>query len=248
MKRYIGYFDYLGYKEFILKNETDYVRRRVEHILRDIEMSLGKELKQMPNNPGVLIANLQTASVNCLNISDTVIFYTDDDSENSFIELVETANEFNWRNNLYHFPVRGIITLEEFEIITDDYVNDQGVIYKPNIMYGKGLVLSHIKCDLQEWAGCCIDNAVIDANIGKATMQIIDEKAIKYVVPLKKSNFGRFSEYALRLYTGGANATYLENKTKDIIGIFHSDHKEVDYRVQSKIDNTVAFLDFLKDK
>ncbi|WP_291036676.1 hypothetical protein, partial [Dyadobacter sp. 50-39] len=40
MRRFIAYFDFLGYKHFILNNPSDYLRTRASHILRDIELSL----------------------------------------------------------------------------------------------------------------------------------------------------------------------------------------------------------------
>lgn len=79
MERFIAYFDYLGYKEFILNNDSKHLRTRAGHILRDIEASLGQGKYKEPHN-GIIVADLSETRINCLNISDTVIFWTNDNS------------------------------------------------------------------------------------------------------------------------------------------------------------------------
>lgn len=57
MKYFIGYFDLLGYKQFILNNETAETRRRLSHVLRDIEISLGRG--EYKDGNGGLLADLK---------------------------------------------------------------------------------------------------------------------------------------------------------------------------------------------
>jgi hypothetical protein len=178
MRRYIAYFDFLGYKEFILNNTLAHTHARVGHILRDIETSLSEELVVSERHN--LIADLQQARIHCLNISDTVIFYSNDDSLDSFDEIIKVAYKFNWKNNTYNFPVRGIVCLEDFEMVSNVYTNPQNISYRPNIMYGKGLVMAHLKCDSQIWAGCCIESTVTDTIIGTVKEPLLHELAIQY--------------------------------------------------------------------
>jgi hypothetical protein len=70
MKVFIGYFDLLGYKQFVMNNTTQEVRRRLGHVLRDIESSLGRG-DYRESREG-LIADLKNSRIKCLNISDTV--------------------------------------------------------------------------------------------------------------------------------------------------------------------------------
>lgn len=77
MKRFIAYFDFLGYKDFILNNDSNYLKVRAGHILRDIQISLGQGKYQDPMN-GSVLADISLTRINCLNISDTVIFWTSD--------------------------------------------------------------------------------------------------------------------------------------------------------------------------
>ena len=95
MKRFIAYFDFLGYKNFILNNDTDYIREHIDFILQSIEASLGQN-KWTRINKGCMIPDISNSKINCLNISDTVIFWTNDDSLDSFKELLKISYTFNY--------------------------------------------------------------------------------------------------------------------------------------------------------
>ena len=89
MNRFIAYFDYLGFKKFIENNTLDYQKRIVVNNFRDIENALGKG-KTKPAKYGV-IADLSESKINCINFSDTVVFWTNDDSIDSLIEILGTT-------------------------------------------------------------------------------------------------------------------------------------------------------------
>ncbi len=147
MKCYIAYFDLLGYTPFLLENSQDYVRGRVVHILRDIEDALGfnEPLVQLPN--GHLSSDISKTRVNCKGVSDTIIFWSQDDSNESLLETLQTAYRFNWRMNQINFPVRGIVVFDEFDMVQGEHVNPNGAVYSPSIMFGKGLASAHEKVD-----------------------------------------------------------------------------------------------------
>jgi hypothetical protein len=52
---YIAYFDLLGFKEFIEKNNDETLITRMGHIFRDIETSLAQGKYQTPRD-GVILA------------------------------------------------------------------------------------------------------------------------------------------------------------------------------------------------
>ena len=41
MNKFIAYFDFLGFKDFILNNDIEYQNQIMNNIFRDIESSLG---------------------------------------------------------------------------------------------------------------------------------------------------------------------------------------------------------------
>ncbi|MFT3979535.1 MAG: hypothetical protein QM687_03630 [Ferruginibacter sp.] len=239
MKRFIGYFDYLGYKEFILNNSEEHLRRRASHILRDIEISLSQD-KLKDAGPGRAVADLSSVNINCLNISDTVIFWTPNDTIDTCVELLNVCYMFNLKQVLYNFPVRGCIIYDNFDFVTGQEYNPNGVVYSPNLMYGKGLLNAHIKSESLDWAGSVIDSSVIERVSGeKGFPKFIDEIAIEYDVPYKGASK---KEYALRLSNGELNDTAYANWIRDINRTFEMDNKIINESVERKRKNTIDFL------
>ncbi|HMH31602.1 MAG TPA: hypothetical protein VK543_01160 [Puia sp.] len=248
MKRYIAYFDYLGYKDFILNNDSSHLRTRAGHILRDIEMALGQGKYQEPNG-GVVLADLSTSRINCLNISDTVIFWTNDDSIESLEELLIVAYRFNWQEILFNIPVRGVVYFDEFEMLSGKQKNTVGAIYSANLIYGKGLVNAHLKCENLNWAGSVIDQTVISQINDRVNVsEFLKPFAKLYKVPYKNPCPELREEYVLNINEGGLNAIAYENTKENILRSFSNDNKSIDSaRVQEILANTLTFLDTYRE-
>lgn len=242
MKHFIGYFDLLGYKQFILNNETAETRRRLSHVLRDIEASLGRG--EYKDGNGGLLADLKKSTIKCLNISDTIIFWSADDSAKSLKEFLEVCFTMNWRLNTFNFPVRGALIYDELEMIIGNQVSEGGGMYNVNTIYGKGLIHAHLKCENQSWAGCTIDNSLSDYIAGHGDIAAsLDPIAIKYMVPYTKAVADQKEEYALKLVTGQLNDVAYNNVKNDIIDIFQRDNKGLSERAEIMMNNTIQFLE-----
>ena len=77
MKKFIAYFDYLGFKQFIENNDLSYQKSTVNMIFRDIESALsGGKTKDAPQGR---IFDIAKSNINCINFSDTVVYWTNDD-------------------------------------------------------------------------------------------------------------------------------------------------------------------------
>lgn len=246
MKKYITYFDFLGYKKFILNNDSEYIRSRVGHILRDIEISLGQGRYQ-DIQYGV-IADISKSKLNCLNISDTIIIWTNDDSHESFIELLKVSFDFNWRVTRYHFPVRGAIVYDEIDIISHFQNIPNGGSYSVNSIFGKGLVNAHLKAEDLDMAGCVIDKSILNkiSEFG-GVQEILDDYALLHKVPYKNNITNDF-EYLLRFVINKTiNQEAFENLKKGIEEAFKNDNKGINERVQTIIKNTIDFLGIIKE-
>ncbi|MCO6163689.1 hypothetical protein [Flavobacterium sp. NRK F7] len=246
---FIAYFDFLGFKEFILNNiDENELMRRMGHIFRDIEFSLGQGEMQEPRN-GVILADLSNSKINCLNISDTVVFWTNDTTIESLKELVKVAYEFNWRENLYNFPVRGSISKGSIRIVNGININDLGVTYGVSCLYGKGIVNAHIKTESQEWAGTVIDNSMINEFTNEdEAFSFLEKFAVKYMVPYKNGIIQEKEEFALRLTKSKLNEIAYTNTKENIERVFSQDHKSTTHpNVQLKIKNTIDFLSTFKE-
>jgi hypothetical protein len=160
MKKFIAYFDYLGFKDFIEKNEVEYVNEIMNFNFRDIEYALGGNNTKFVQKR--LVTDTHHSPINCLNFSDTVIFWTQDESPKSFKELLEVVYRFNNRCIHLSFPVRGALVYGEIMSVDFRQSNNNGSAYNINSVYGKGLVASYIKAESQNWAGTVIDQSVLD--------------------------------------------------------------------------------------
>jgi hypothetical protein len=243
---YLAYFDFMGFKQFIQNNEDEILMRRMGHSFRDIEISLGKGKYQEPKS-GVILADLSESKINCLNISDTVLFWTNTCSQEDLLELVEVAYSFNWREIGYNFPLRGSIVKGKIKVVSGKNENQNGGTYSVQCLYGKGLVYAHDIAEAQEWAGSILDeNVVEDLNSFKDGKEFLEKNTVKYNVPFKNEFYKEFRVFKLK--QGKLNEVALKNTLKAIDDVFSQDKKSIDNdNVQLKILNTKKFIEYTKD-
>ncbi len=246
MKCFIGYFDFLGYKSFVEKNETEYTKQRVGNILMDIEACLGRG-KYQEEKQGAYAADLSNYTIKFLNISDTVIFWTQDGSAESIEEFLDVCYRFNTSQNGFNFPVRGTLIYDEMEIIIGNQFNEVGGTYSANMIYGKGLIKAHIKTGSQNWAGCTIDNSVVEQLVKIGSIATLNHIAVKYMVPYKCSTTDQQEEYVLRLAKDTLNTEHYENYKRNIVEVFKKDNKEMNDKAEEKLNNTIKFLDVFRE-
>lgn len=254
--KFIAYFDYLGFSDFIQRNDLIYQRRYIGNIFRDIESALAKG-KLKDGRPGTKIADLSDSSIHCINFSDTVVFWTKDDSIDSLRELLEVTFYYNLRCIDYFFPARGSICWGE--IISYNHFHESKKLgtYAVNSVFGKGLVSAHAKAESQDWAGTVIDASVITyLNNNQVDLsQFLSPFAKEYLIPYKQNIIGsllsifgtkKSKEWALNLVEikEPLNDTAFGNIKKNIIDNFAKHNKRTNSKaVQRKIRNTVAFLE-----
>jgi len=243
---YLAYFDFMGFKQFIQNNEDEILMRRMGHIFRDIEISLGKGKYQEPKN-GKILADLSESKINCLNISDTVLFWTNTCTQEDLLELVEVAYSFNWREIGYNFPLRGSIVRGNIRVVSGKNENQNGGSYSVQCLYGKGLVVAHDIAEAQEWAGSILnENIVEDLNSFKEGKEFLEKNTVKYNVPFKNEVYKEYS--AFKLKQGKLNEEALKNTLKAVDDVFSQDKKSIDHEnVQLKIHNTKKFIEYTKD-
>jgi hypothetical protein len=248
MKKFIAYFDLLGYKQFITNNDHNEVRRRIMHIMRDMETALSEDSFK-ESKFGHVVADMSKSNINCINISDTILFWTNDDSFESFQEFIRVVYRYNWNGILFNFAARGSLVFDEIEVIAHRLDNEGGGTYNVNPMFGKGLVNAHLKAESQNWAGCVIDKSVIE-ELQKHTEveHFLEPYAIKYQVPYKKGLEVSEQEFVLKIIKGNLNSAAYTNTKRGIEDNFASDNKDVsNIRVQELLANTVRFLDVFKE-
>lgn len=242
MKKFIAYFDYLGFKQFIDNNDLEYQTRIVGNNFRDIENALGQgKLKEAPHG---YIADLSNSQINCINFSDTVVFWTNDDSEASLMEILEVAHKFNWQAVDFFFPARGAVVYGEIVYVDFKQKNQSGGLYNINSVFGKGLVRAHEKAEKQHWAGTVLDGSFIDelVNRGYDIDTFLKPYAKKFKVPYK-NGLEIPDEFVMRIIKGQLNDEAFKNYGNGIRENFARHNKSTDNQdVKEKIENTIKFL------
>lgn len=245
MKKFIAYFDYLGFKQFIENNDLQYQQRIIGNNFRDIEYALGQG--KMKKTKKGAIADLKESKINCINFSDTIVFWTNDDSEESLMEIIKVAYTFNWQTVVHFFPARGALVYGEIIYVDFEQHNDAGGIYNINSVFGKGLVEAHEKAEKQHWAGTVIDSTLINELVKRnyKVDSFLSPYAKKYKVPYKKEP-ELFEEYVLNIVNvkRNLNDVSLKNGKEMIMRNFSNHNKSIDKKdVKEKIENTLKFLE-----
>ena len=243
MKSFIAYFDYLGFKEFIENNDLEYQIFIMHNIFRDIEMALGQgKFKSARHGE---IADLSNSRINCINFSDTVVFWTNDESEESLRELLSVTHTFNWMAIDFSFPVRGALVYDELYYVLFSQSNNGGGHYNINSVFGKGLVHAHLKAESQNWAGTVIDQSLIQ-ELQRRDINPVDYLkpfAKKYKVPYK-SKIELPEEFVYCIITGVLNDDALKNYGNGIRKNFTDHRKSIENPgAKEKLDNTLNFLE-----
>jgi hypothetical protein len=210
------------------------------NIFRDIESALAKgKLKEARHG---VIADLSEIKVNCINFSDTIIFWTNDVSKESLEELLYITHYFNWQANLYFFPVRGTLTIGELEGVDHSFKSELGGSYNLNSVFGKGLVEAHEITESQKWAGTVLNTSVVDFIQGnfKDPQTLLDLYTKNFAVPFK---LGVKEMQVFHFIKGELNDLAFDNCQKGIRENFARHKKSVTHSsVAEKLEKTIEFL------
>ncbi len=246
MNRFVAYFDILGYKQFLDNCPPTDVEKWVDKIFLNVELSIsgGKTTKA----GGIAIADLSKSNISATVFSDTIVFWTPDDSISSFTELLGSAYEFNWRMILFDFPIRGYVNFGEIGVRKGNPTAKYGV----NSIFGKEALRAYYMAESMEWAGTVIDeNVVSKVNSESDFEKLISDKVIQYKVPFRISPtlIDYKKEFCLRIVAnnGAFNQEAFENYENSIRENFTRFDKDCLERtsVKKKYAHTINFLRFL---
>jgi len=247
METFIAFFDVLGFKEFIYNNELGEAKRLFNHLLRDSQTALSGE-NYVEINKGLVVPDLSKQKVNCLHVSDSIVFWTNDTSEESFDDLVEVCYTFYWRSLEATFPLRGCLTFGEIEFKPHTFEGDSGTTFYNYSLFGKGLVDAYIEADSFDFAGCVISDKVMDKIKDVTITRLISEQKIcVYKVPYKN---GESYEHVFRPLKGAHNEVSFRNTVRRIKELFtyssKADISSMPESVRRKLNNTIDFIQFFR--
>ncbi len=248
METFIAFFDILGFKEIVNNNNLTELKKLFEHLLRDTQTAVsGETYLQM--NASEIIPDLKNQKVNCLHISDSIVFWTNSNTEEDFKEIVSVCHSFYWRSLKTTFPLRGCLTYGEIDFNPDTIKIIGGVNFYNYSLIGKGLVDAYQKADAIEFAGCLLDMQAIKQVQDKTINDLIyDQKICMYKVPFKTEfNY----EHVFRPIKGTHNDVSFRNTANGIKKLFtdasKSDVNKMPESVKNKLNNTIDFISYFRE-
>jgi len=137
---YLAYFDFIGFRNWILTEGSESVYKRVLYLLG---LAVKGSLPNSVVNPDMSVT-LRRSRVQYCNFSDTIIFYTNSTSYAAFCELLKTCVDFFVLALDIHM-VRGAITRGPFYVYPED-----------NIHIGEALIDAYDLAEHQDWVGIAI--------------------------------------------------------------------------------------------
>lgn len=242
MKRFISYFDLLGFSKVVENNTHPQLEDIMQVIFREIEDSSALGTRTIKGNR--LYSDLSKSKLHTLNFSDTIIFWTDDDSEESLIDILEVSHRYNWRGTCYFFPARGALVYGEISATIFTSHENSEFTFSINSIFGMGLIDVHRKAESTQWSGAVIDNSVIERIIdfGEDPELFLKPYAKLYEVPYKDNK--SINEYAFKLTKEPSHSAIGFKNTKEGIEKNFADYNKDSntYSVRKKLENTIEFL------
>lgn len=171
--RWLAYFDILGFSQLIKSTHPDII------------LELYNEALDLFEN------EKKDTGLSSLHFSDTFIFYSSDDTPESYTWIQLVASKFMHSCLKKHIPMRGAITVGEF------YVDSEKGIYM-----GKALIEAYHEAESQDWIGLILTKSAEEKVVGKYALNPAFHNFPMVAVPKKNQ---------LHAYSFKGNTTYLVN-------------------------------------
>lgn len=243
MGKYVALLDILGFSEIVSKNSHQDIVDLFDRFIIYVQMSIAN-YKSMEDQHGRTVFDLRNSVINSTIISDSIIFWTNDESTSDFFELVEITHRFlTFCHSLPFIFLRGSITFGDFHYNYPDVIRGKGSTMVHTLMVGKALVTAYQNEKKLEIAGCIINNDAINTarNYNQSIFNykwnefLFTNKLVEYEMPLKHGLTEKY--WTLNWVKETTDHTFQE-----LIDGFSSFNKNVEAKeVKSKIENTLNY-------
>ncbi|MEX1029980.1 MAG: hypothetical protein WDZ91_08035 [Paenibacillaceae bacterium] len=222
--KFIAFLDILGFKDIVSNNKHEMLERKLRDFsaiienLNGIFTSIGDEIP-LPQK------------IEVLTVSDSIIIWTDDDSQESFALITIAVSEI-LRHSFYNgTPLRGALTRGSLSVIQKKHQTN---------IFGIGLINAYLLESTLNMSGCAIENDTFRYNVVSQKL-IKDKYIVKYDTSFKpvKNNLSK-NEYVINW----VNESVVQS---DISKYFTAHNKKIDNEsVYTKILNTANYIEFIK--
>jgi hypothetical protein len=248
--RFLGYFDILGFRNLV-KNNTDedlqklYRENFIQLVNVSASVGLYKTKHYIRDADQMGMPKYKLANVNSLMISDSIFFWTENDSIESLIEIIIASQLLVGAAFPEGLPLRGCLTHGSVTFLSSADISTS-IINSANTYFGEAIVNAYEQANTQDWSGCILDDNII--NRGKQLSKlsspnenvfdtlISDGIITKYYPPLKNGKLE--SRYVIN-WTNWDAGNWSEQAIR--IGFAMHKKKSDDWAIERKIRNTIEF-------
>ena len=172
--RYVAFFDILGFKNWV---ETEGSRKVFDYIRDFMSLMIRVSMPKSKINADMSV-DLEPSIIYYINFSDTIVFYSRDDSYEAFRTILLVCAEF--MNVIICGPtraIRGALSCGEFYVDTEN-----------NAYVGQALIDAYELEEKQYWLGVSLHGSIENtANFVRAQKEF-PNLIIQSLVPIKNSS------------------------------------------------------------
>lgn len=253
--KYIAFLDILGFSEIVNNSSQEEMAHIMSILVRDIQMGLTSEdvgkTKTKLYSYG-FAPDLAEVTTNSILLSDTLVFWSNDDSVESFYALVKLVYVLmNTEAYYFHIALRGAITFGELGFLGGQLDLPLAELNLSSV-YGKAIVEAYQYEKNQEWMGCLVTRKAIDSFMSQEPNEVLradifTKYIIEYDVPFKApSGIIREKNHVIKW----ARTWEADRFAEDIRKCF-TQHQKLDEipsnsSVQAKFNNTIEFTKYVE--
>jgi hypothetical protein len=245
---YFAFLDILGFKALVKKNKHETLVDLYEKLFAAQTEAVASNIEKLSQKRQERMGEQYTpAGLRMVNISDSILIWTQHGQPSALFEMVYAVSSLLGISLVQGLPLRGCITQQPFTVIEKNGVTS---------VVGVGLVHAYSMENIQQWAGCIIDEGIIKYfrsieeklynRKGPALIER-DHMVYPYDIPIKDPETkapGILRGYAVNWCEPAI--------TDDMIREAFDAHNKKDTRPTSdtpeKINNTIAFHQFCLQK
>lgn len=230
---YLAYFDILGFEHIVKELTSDKLDELYSRIMRDTQWAYaddGKQVSRVELHPVFL-----NSPIKAVNVSDSIVFFSRDDSEDSLVAMLKTISKFvSWLET--HCAYRGCLVVGSFNYLLGNVKNEtEEIAYNVSAIYGKALIDAYKKAESQEWVGCFLDESIVKHASANGFSQNHFATYVEYDVPFKG---GKQKLFALKATLSDSNGKSYEEQVKEL---FERNELKFTEQVRLKYENTLTF-------
>ncbi len=252
--KYIAYLDILGFRSLVESNKLSDVKNAYNTFLQK-----GFDLGIKKFNDVIEVTKM--VPLKSVAISDSIIVWTENPTRLSFISIMAAIDGLLTMGFYYGLCLRGSLVAGELETFNPpENLKHYKMAIQP-IILGKGLISAIELEKKQLWSGCIVSKDVISlarfqtsAIVSDFLLDaIIKEVTVPYNVPMKEKEERLCKEYHCITWLAARinidpdqKREFITRKVREAFGKYGKAIDRPD--VQEKIDNTVAFIEFLSNR